>query len=112
MSQYHEMSKRKPSGGKANRAFKKKRSRIGSDPTLTVVAPKESKRTDRTRGANTKIRLKKGNTGTEGAGVFLVILISIFYIPFFQPKDWLILGDTEKLSGENLKKQLTASMRL
>lgn len=62
MSQYHEMSKRKPSGGKANRAFKKKRSRIGSDPTLTVVGPKESKRTDRTRGANTKIRLKKGNT--------------------------------------------------
>jgi hypothetical protein len=46
-------------------------------------------------------------------GVFLVIMtlgIFYFYIPYFQPKDWFAITDSQKLSGELYQKQITASI--
>lgn len=42
--------------------------------------------------------------------VLLTLLIVIFYFPMFKPKDWFPLSDSQKLSGELLKRQLTASI--
>ena len=42
--------------------------------------------------------------------IFMVVLTLALYLPFFQPRDWFNITDSEKLSGENLKKQLTASI--
>ena len=43
--------------------------------------------------------------------VLLIIVITLsLYGNYFQPKDWININDKEKLSGENLKTQLTASI--
>ncbi|OGM13491.1 hypothetical protein A3A76_03810 [Candidatus Woesebacteria bacterium RIFCSPLOWO2_01_FULL_39_23] len=39
-----------------------------------------------------------------------IFIILIFYSRMFKPKDWFFINDSEKLSGENLKRQLTASI--
>lgn len=45
------------------------------------------------------------------AVVFLVVTVTLLlYGGFFQPKGWIEITDNEKLSGELLKKQLTASI--
>jgi hypothetical protein len=42
--------------------------------------------------------------------LLFIILLIIFYRQFLTPKDWFILTDDEKLSGELYQKQITASI--
>lgn len=42
--------------------------------------------------------------------IAIIVLTLILYGNYFQPKDWFDITDNEKLTGENLKKQLTASI--
>ena len=43
-------------------------------------------------------------------GLLIIITTLTLYLPFFKPKDWFYINDRQKLSGVNLKKQLTASI--
>ena len=43
-------------------------------------------------------------------GVILISLSIYLYLPFFVPKDWLDITDSEKFSGQSWEKQLTISI--
>jgi len=63
MTQWHTKSKKKPSGGfrnSINRSNKRLYFR-GSDPTHTVLAKTEQKRTSRGRGGNLKLKLQRAH---------------------------------------------------
>lgn len=40
----------------------------------------------------------------------ICILVLVIYSPFFKPKDWFYISDDEKLSGQYLERQITASI--
>ncbi|MBI4362086.1 MAG: 30S ribosomal protein S8e [Euryarchaeota archaeon] len=58
---YQGGSIRKPTGGMRTRARKKKRFELGSEPTFTLLGG-DRRKTVRTRGGNSKVRLFRGNT--------------------------------------------------
>ena len=43
-------------------------------------------------------------------GISFVLIAFILYFPFFIPKDWLAISDSDKFSGINWEKQLTISI--
>ena len=43
-------------------------------------------------------------------GISFVLIAFILYFPFFVPKDWLAISDSDKFSGINWEKQLTISI--
>ena len=42
--------------------------------------------------------------------IILVIFVLIFYGSFFKPKEWYLIDDEAKLSGDNYQRQVTASI--
>ena len=50
------------------------------------------------------------NTQKLAVFIFLFAVLVSLYGPMFKPKDWFLITDAEKLSGDNLDRQLTASI--